>query len=92
MKASALQQGHTVFCKTLRGASHSDGFQGSAEVAQHRRNTIIGEVPVCNPPCCPPLHHFYLVYIFLGIRAPHGGGIFNTVEAYSLSYMRNRIL
>ena len=53
-------------------------FKGApTEVAQHRRNTIIGGVSICNPPCCPPLNHFYLVYIFLGIRAPHGGGIFN---------------
>ena len=53
-------------------------FKGAPiEVAQHRRNTIIGGVSICNPPCCPPLHHFYLVYIFLVIRAPHGGGIFN---------------
>ena len=26
MKASLLQQGHTVFCRTSRDASHNDGF------------------------------------------------------------------
>ena len=51
-------------------------FKGApTEVAQHRRNTIIGGVSICNPPCLCTISIWSI--FFLGIRAPHGGGIFN---------------
>ena len=47
MKALLLQQGHTVFCKTLREASRKGGFDVvPSQAAQHRRNTIIRGISV----------------------------------------------
>ena len=39
-------------------------FEGApAEVTQHRRNETMWDSP-----CGPPLHHFYLLYVLLGVR------------------------
>ena len=46
-------------------------------VTQHRRNVVVNGITIWDPPCSPPLHHFYLLYILFGVRAPHGGGILN---------------
>ena len=53
-------------------------FEGApVHVTQHRRNTIIWGVIVADLPCSPSLDHFYLMNVFLCIRAPQGGGILN---------------
>ena len=46
-------------------------FKGApTEVTQHRRNVIMVGIIIWDPLCGPPLHHFYLLYVLLDVRAP----------------------
>ena len=47
-------------------------FEGvPTKVTQHCRNTIMVGISIWDPPCGPPLHHFYLLYALLAVRVPH---------------------
>ena len=80
MKALLLQQGHTVFCKTSRDASHNDGIQGSAipgcpALQKHYHTRNIDLRPTVRP-SFQSFVPFHLIYVLIGIRAPRSGSIF----------------